>query len=125
MIVAETFGSRLTAFDVGQDGDLSGRRVWADLSGTGIYPDGICLDEDGAVWAASAAGPRCVRVREGAGILDEVRFSQNCFACALGDLDRRTPYAMTAPTSDPSVAPRSPGGRVESARVPVPGTGRP
>jgi sugar lactone lactonase YvrE len=104
---------------------LSGRRTWADLSGRGVYPDGICLDADGAVWVADAARPHCVRVREGGEIADQIQFGQRCYACALGGGDRRTLYAMTAPTSDPVLAARAPLGRVERARVPVPGAGRP
>jgi sugar lactone lactonase YvrE len=47
LIVAESYGNRLTAFDIATDGSLSNRRVWADLGG-GV-PDGICLDAEGAV----------------------------------------------------------------------------
>ncbi len=123
MIVAETYGARLTAFDVGPDGTLSARRVWADLHGTGIYPDGICVDADGAAWVAAAAQPVCVRVREGGEILDEARFSQNCFACELGGQDGRMLYATTAPTSVEAIASQLPQGRVEQVRVRVPRTG--
>src|SRR5260370_21894326 len=42
LIVGETFGRRLTAFDIGDDGLLANRRVWADLGNR--LPDGICLD---------------------------------------------------------------------------------
>jgi sugar lactone lactonase YvrE len=48
LIVAESHGNRLTAFDIAGDGGLSNRRVWADL-GDGA-PDGICLDAEGAAW---------------------------------------------------------------------------
>lgn len=48
LILAESHGKRLTAFDIAADGSLSNRRVWADL-GSGV-PDGICLDAEGAVW---------------------------------------------------------------------------
>src|SRR5262249_11854532 len=41
LIVAESYGRKLTAFDITPDGGLSKRRVWADL-GDGA-PDGICL----------------------------------------------------------------------------------
>jgi sugar lactone lactonase YvrE len=44
LIVAESFARRLTAYDIGADGSLSNRRVWADVTG-----DGICLDAEGAV----------------------------------------------------------------------------
>ena len=63
VIVAESYGRRLTAFAIAADGNLSNRRVWADL-GEGC-PDGICLDAEGAVWYADVPNTRCVRVREG------------------------------------------------------------
>jgi sugar lactone lactonase YvrE len=48
LILAESYGKQLTAFDIAADGSLSKRRVWANL-GDGA-PDGICLDAEGAVW---------------------------------------------------------------------------
>jgi sugar lactone lactonase YvrE len=125
LIVAETFAARLTAFDVAADGTLSGRRTWADLSGAGVFPDGICLDADGAVWVANARQPSCLRVQAGGEILRAERFSQRCYACALGGADRQTLYVMTAPTSEASVAAQAPLGQVEQTRVAVPGAGRP
>jgi sugar lactone lactonase YvrE len=125
LIVAETFAGRLTAFDVATDGTLSGRRTWADLSAAGVRPDGICLDAAGAAWVANAAGPACLRVLPGGEIDATAEFGQRCFACALGGPDRRTLYAMTAPSSDPAVVTRSPQGRVETVRVPIPGAGLP
>ena len=64
MIVGESFGARLTAFDVADDGTLSNRRVWAQLDG-GRIPDGNCLDADGAIWIASPTTKEVVRVLEG------------------------------------------------------------
>src|SRR5215471_7876011 len=49
--------------DIGRDGSLSNRRVWADLGG-GV-PDGICIDAHNGVWYADVPNKRCVRVREG------------------------------------------------------------
>jgi sugar lactone lactonase YvrE len=63
LIVADSYGRCLIAFDIGEDGGLSNRRVWADL-GEGV-PDGICLDAEGAVWYADVPNRRCVRVHEG------------------------------------------------------------
>ena len=42
LIVADSYGKKLTAFDIADDGGLSKQRVWADL-GEGT-PDGICID---------------------------------------------------------------------------------
>lgn len=65
LIVAESYGHRLTAFGIAADGSLSNRRVWADLGEDN--PDGICLDADNAVWYSDVPHQRCVRVREGGG----------------------------------------------------------
>src|SRR6478609_4298350 len=92
LIVAESYGNRLTAFDITDDGGLANRRVWADL-GTGV-PDGICLDADGAVWYADVPNQRCVRVREGGEVLQTVDAELGCFACMLGGADGRTLFIM-------------------------------
>ena len=123
LIVAETLALRLTAFDVGPDGSLSNRRVWAPVGMRA--PDGICLDADGHVWIANAIAPECVLVAQGGEVLARVETEQNCFACMLGGEDRRTLYAMTAPTSVAEIVSAAPQGRIVSARVATPGAGRP
>jgi sugar lactone lactonase YvrE len=67
LIVADSYGHRLTAFDIAADGGLSNSRVWADL-GDGV-PDGICLDAEGAIWYGDVPNQRCERVREGGEVL--------------------------------------------------------
>ena len=94
LIVAESHGNRLTAFDIAADGSLSGRRVWADLGGGS--PDGICLDTDGAVWYADVPNRRCVRVREGGEVLQTIDADRGCFACMLGGPDGRTLFVVAA-----------------------------
>jgi sugar lactone lactonase YvrE len=47
LIVADSYRHNLVAFDIGADGGLSGRRIWAHV-GDGV-PDGICTDEQNAV----------------------------------------------------------------------------
>ena len=92
LIVAESYGRRLTAFDIEADGELSNRRVWAQL-GEGV-PDGICIDAEGAVWYADVPNERCVRVREGGEVLDMIELDRGCFACMLGGEDRSTLYIV-------------------------------
>jgi sugar lactone lactonase YvrE len=81
LILAESHARCLSAFDIGRDGQLSRRRVWADLDGP---PDGICIDATGAVWYADVANCCCRRVTEGGEVLDEVRLDRGAFACMLG-----------------------------------------
>jgi sugar lactone lactonase YvrE len=123
LIIAESFGGRLTAFDRAADGTLGNRRVWAALEG--IAPDGICLCADGSVWVANAAAPECVRVAEGGAVLERVATSRNCYACMLGDDDRRTLYLVTAIDSNAAVARVSRDGVLEKVRTTVPGAGLP
>jgi sugar lactone lactonase YvrE len=94
LIVAESYGRKLTAFDIAQDGSLLNRRVWADL-GNGV-PDGICIDADNAVWYGDVPNKRCVRVREGGDVLQTIDLDSGCFACMLGGEDRKTLFMMTA-----------------------------
>ena len=121
--MAETLGGRLTAFDIGDDGALTGRREWAALSW--CAPDGICLDAGGRVWVSNALTSECILVAEGGDIVSRVTTSQNCFACMLGGDDRRTLYLVTAPTSTESEVSVSRTGRIEQARVDVGGAGLP
>jgi sugar lactone lactonase YvrE len=83
LIVAESYGGCLTAFDIEPDGGLSGRRTWADL-GDGA-PDGVSLAGDGTLWYADVPNRCCVRVREGGEVLERVELDRGGFSCALGD----------------------------------------
>lgn len=122
LIVGESFGRRLTAFDVADDGALSGRRVWADLGE--LAPDGICLDAEGAVWIAEPRRGGVHRVLEGGEVTDVVDTGGKCFACMLGGDDRRTLFALVAEESSPEgAAARS--ARILTTRVAVPGAGLP
>jgi sugar lactone lactonase YvrE len=123
LIVAETLALRLTAFDIGPDGSLSNRRVWAPVGMRA--PDGICLDADGHVWIANAIAPECVLVAPGGGIVATVATDQPCFACMLGGDDGRTLFMMTAPSSVADVVSTARQGHIMTARVPTPGAGRP
>ncbi len=98
LIVAESYGGVLTAYDIAEDGSLDNRRVWADLAGAA--PDGICLDADGAVWFAEVPGQRCVRVAEGGEVLASVTADLGCFSCALGGPGRTTLLATAAAWPD-------------------------
>ena len=112
LIVAQTFGQQLTAFDVGEDGSLSGRRIWASfgdnpdsddlgtvLAAIQVAPDGICLDADGAIWVADALGHRVLRVAEGGEILEVVSTGEHAvFACTLGGMQDSTLFLCVAPS---------------------------
>ncbi|WP_206420034.1 SMP-30/gluconolactonase/LRE family protein [Minwuia thermotolerans] len=123
LIVGETFASRLTAFDVAEDGALSNRRVWAEMAG-GV-PDGICLDEEGAIWVADPRGCRVQRILEGGRVAEEIALEgRGAYACMLGGPEKRHLFVITNEDSGPGVAERT-AGRVEVTEVDIPGAGLP
>lgn len=124
LILAESWGNRLTAFDVGPDGDLANRRVWADLDGG--FPDGICLDAEGAVWYGDVPNKRCVRVREGGEVLQTIEFDRGCFACMLGGTEGTTLFVTANDWRGPeSMADAGGTGRVLAVEAPAARAGWP
>jgi sugar lactone lactonase YvrE len=123
LIVGETLGGCLTAFDIAADGGLSNRRVWAETWPS--VPDGIALDADGAIWIADPLAPRCVRIAEGGAVLETVSTGQPCFACMLGGDDGRTLFMLTAPTADAERCAAEALADIRIARVTAPAAGRP
>jgi sugar lactone lactonase YvrE len=123
LVVAESYGQRLTAFDIEADGGLSDRRVWA---GTGDdHPDGICFDAENAVWYADVGNKRCVRVREGGEVLQTVTLDRGCFSCALGGADGRTLFIVATEWGGPENVSDERTGRIVTERVSVPAASRP
>jgi sugar lactone lactonase YvrE len=125
LIVADSYRHSLVAFDIGADGGLSNRRVWAEL-GAGV-PDGICVDAQNAVWYADVPNQRCVRVAEGGTVLQSIDLDYGGFACALGGPDGTTLFITAAEwrgmTESEMVTPGS--GQVLITQVDVPGAGWP
>jgi sugar lactone lactonase YvrE len=110
LVISESFGNRMSAFDIADDGSLGPRRDWAALGppptttdvtealGAAVFaPDGMCLDADGAAWVADAQGERVIRLAEGGEILDEIRAGEGCYACMLGGDDGTTLFLCVAP----------------------------
>ena len=123
LIVGETFANRLSAYDVAADGALSNRRTWAAIDG--CYPDGICLDAEGAIWVADPLGQRVLRILEGGRVTHSLDLApRGAYACMLGGADRRTLFVVTNKGSGPASADKR-NGRIETMRVDVPGVGWP
>lgn len=122
LVIAESVGRKLKAYDVAGDGSLENGRVFADLGSR--VPDGICLDADGGIWVADPRNESCFRVVEGGDVTDHIDLELNCFACMLGGEDRRTLFMVTAPTSG-AAAHDTALGRIEVTRVETPGAGLP
>ncbi len=141
LIVAETMGSRLTAFNIENDGSLTGRRVWAKLgqilhgglskeeadklAAQNVFPDGICLDAENAVWVADASSNEVIRVREGGEVTDRVELAGAAVACMLGGPDRRTLFIIANVPPQSGETGVKPGAHIEISKVDVPGAGLP
>lgn len=125
LIVGETLGHRLTAFDIQEDGTLSNRRIWAQLPES-IGPDGICLDAEGAIWCANPEGTdSVVRVRAGGEITDRIKVDTHAYAVMLGGPERRHLFISTSGSHDPAEIHRNPSASFQVVEVGVPGAGTP
>lgn len=138
LLVDETFGNRVTAFDIADDGTLTNRRTWAKFGELPtdmelekmfpqvvVAPDGCCLDADSALWVADAVGSRVIRVRQGGEITEEIRAGTGVFACMLGGADGRTLFMCAAPDFAEEARKRAREGSLVTARVDAPRAGRP
>ncbi len=124
LIVAETFASRISRFEVYPDGRLGKRELWADLGQA--FPDGICLDQENAVWVACPNTGDVIRVKQGGEIVDRVTPAVGqAYACMLGGDERKTLFVLSSETDDPEQAKQMLSGRIEIVDVDVPGTGLP
>jgi sugar lactone lactonase YvrE len=123
LIVGETLGGALTAFDLAPDGSLSHRRLWAPTWPR--LPDGITLDAEGAIWIANPIAPECVRIAEGGQVLEVIDTGMPCFACMLGGEDGATLFMLAAPSSDGHEAALAPKGKLLISTVDAPHAGRP
>jgi len=125
LIVAETMGHRLTAFDIVADGSLANRRVYAPLPDD-VHPDGIALDAEGAVWLANPEGRHTVlRVREGGEIVERLELGTHAYAVMLGGPQRRHLFISTSDSHDPAQIAKAPSATVRLVEVAVPGAGIP
>ncbi len=119
LIIGESYASRLTAFDIADDGSLSGRRVWAALNKA--TPDGICLDSEGAIWLASPTSREVLRVFEGGAVTHRIATPGQAVACTLGGPERRTLFVLTTKVmATPEESLRSLAGVIHTLKVEVP-----
>ncbi len=124
LIVAESMGRRLTAFTIGDDGELRDRRIFADnLDGP---PDGIALDAHGGVWAAMTLAHQFERITAGGEVTDRIDMGDRvAIACALGGPERRTLFLLSSTDAYPQRLVGTRLARLDAVRVEVPGAGLP
>jgi len=138
LLVDETFGNRVSAFDITADGSLTNRRTWATfadpptergqqkmLGQIAVAPDGCCYDADGAMWIADGLNGRVIRVRQGGEIAEEISVGSGAFACMLGGADGRTLYICSAPDFFEEARKNAREATLVAARVDTPHAGLP
>jgi sugar lactone lactonase YvrE len=138
LLVDETFGNRVSAFDIAEDGSLINRRVFAkfgELPTTRVIadalpqlvvaPDGCGLDAEGAMWIADASHGRVIRVVEGGEIVEEISPGTGVFACMLGGPDGRTLFVCAAPDFDEHARSAAREAQLLATTVDVPHAGLP
>lgn len=138
LLVCETFGNRIAAFDIAADGALENRRAWAEFGAEPtereiepligqvvVAPDGCGLDAEGALWVADATGGRAVRVLPDGTIDEEVAAGSGVFACMLGGDDGKTLFLCSAPDFHEEARKNAREGSLLAVEVDVPHAGRP
>lgn len=124
LLVAQTLGAEITAFDIEEDGSLTNQRPWAKMPDTN--PDGICLDAEGALWVASVFTGDFFRVEEGGAVTEHIDVSPRWgLAPMLAGKDRRTLYLLTTETDMDRLKALDMEGAIDAVTVDIPGAGLP
>jgi sugar lactone lactonase YvrE len=122
LIVAESMGRRLTAFSIGDDGELFDRRVFAD--GLDGPPDGICLDADGGVWTSMTLAHQFERIAAGGNVTHRIDIGDRAaIACTLGGPADRTLFMLSSTDAYPKRLVGTRLSRVDTLVVDTPGAG--
>lgn len=117
LFVAETSAERITAFTIGNEGDLTDRREF--IAVPGLRPDGLSIDAEDGIWAALPRASEVVRVDRDGTITDRID-APGATTCVLGGSNGRTLYVVCAPTAEEQVALRDRPASIRSVQVDVP-----
>jgi sugar lactone lactonase YvrE len=122
LVVAEMDGECLAEYDIAADGGLN----FCRRLGTMKSPDGICLDREGAVWAASFDEDAFIRIdRDGLELRRIEVPGRRAIACAMGGPERRTLFCLSAATSPEQLRQRQSSARIDAIDVEIAGAGYP
>ena len=119
LVVAETWIGKLSAFDIGADGSLSNHRVFADLGER--QPDGICADQENAIWVGCFNTGEFLRVLDGGEITDRIALDGRAVSCILGGSDGHELFCTVYSGTVPELIAKQRLGGVFTLRVDVPG----
>jgi sugar lactone lactonase YvrE len=124
LIVAESMGRRLTAFTIGEGGELSDRRIFAE--GLDGPPDGITIDRDGGIWTSMTLAHQFERIVAGGAVTDRIDIGDRAaIACMLGGPDRRTLFLLSSTDAYPKRLIGTRLSRLDTVTVDTPGAGLP
>ncbi|MEM7466321.1 MAG: SMP-30/gluconolactonase/LRE family protein [Pseudomonadota bacterium] len=123
LVVAETFGHKLTSFTIASDGSLSNRLVHADLGER--TPDGICLDADRHIWVSSFMTGEFIRVAPNGEVVDVIKADGAAVACQLGGADGRTLFCLVFAGEIADISSGKRLARIETVKVDAASAGSP
>jgi sugar lactone lactonase YvrE len=96
LVVAESDGDCLSRFEIRADGSLASPVRFGRFG----EPDGLCIDDSGAIWVSLFKEDAFVRVDPAGRELARVPVKgRRAIACALGGEERTTLYCITAETT--------------------------
>jgi sugar lactone lactonase YvrE len=122
LVVAEMDGACLADYDIAADGSLNFRRRLEGMKS----PDGICLDQEGAVWVASFEEDAFIRLSRDGDELQRIEVpGRRALACVLGGAERRTLFCLSAETSYEELRQRKSSSRIDVVDVEIAGAGNP
>lgn len=97
LLTADTLANTIFSYQIGPEGQLSGRRLVMSGFPRGL-PDGSCLDAEGRLWTARVAGGSCLTRLSADGRVDKV-VELPCSwptSCTFGGPDLATLYVTSA-----------------------------
>ena len=122
LVVAEMDGDCLAEYAIGGEGELHLRRRFGRVR----EPDGICLDRDGAAWAASFGEGAFVRIdRDGRERQRIATPGRRAIACVFGGAMRRTLFCLSAATSPEELRRKRSSAFIDAVELPISGAGFP
>jgi sugar lactone lactonase YvrE len=122
LVVAEMDGACLADYDIEPNGDLKVRGRFGSMKS----PDGICLDQEGAVWVAAFEEDAFIRLGRSGRELQRIEVpGRRAIACVLGGTERRTLFCLSAATSYEELKQRKSSSRIDVVDVEIAGAGYP
>jgi sugar lactone lactonase YvrE len=124
LIVAESVGRRLTAFSIGNGGELVDRHIFA--GGLDGPPDGISLDADGGVWTSMTLAQQFERIVAGGQVTHRIHIGDRAaIACTLGGPEGRTLFMLSSTDAYPKRLIGTRLSRLDTVTVDTAGAGLP